>query len=1356
MLKKCYPLLIFLILGSIRPVFSQVDLPTGRATFNVPIFHYDDANRLTFDMSLNYTGGAGIKVNQIPSCVGLGWDLMAGGIIVRRTIGEPDDLLGGTYGGIPYGPGYLTPNLNILQPIPAKAGFVPTVSSPTPYYKPDSTITIDLQQDVFTFQIGNRSGSFTIRPNGNLIILDNSRLKIERVEKDMRANHILTSISSFIITDESGIRYTFSATGTSKIVSYRSAAKQLTTTGQVFIGQQHRTEDYSVINEWYLSQIYDPLSKNKVTLTYSDYNLEYIAGYEGIYSNQIINGSNNYVNQIFEDRFAGTKKQLSTISISKNNVRILFKYSDNSIVDLNGQKALQLITVQQDGVEQNGYQFNYCYFMKDSTRSFDYAFEPENIKYARLCLSSVQRTAPGGIREAPHVFSYYNKLDNYGEIVGIPGRSIGGKDHWGYFNFNTYLLDFSTTDMAWKSTRNLSLEYNRRVNPDLKAFAKLGALMQVKFPSGGILQYEYENNVAKTGTTTALSGGIRVRRTILKNMVDALQDRINDYRYVEADSTSSGWGYETPRYVDTAYSYLVITPGEAGYLPQDYSYAVGRSLTSTLLSSEFANASSFGEIAGGLAYSIVGAIVVRFIIDWLTPPPSPKQMAISSFQEVSTHKSKVNPLPHLYDRVEVYSGSTQNNIGRTVYEFTSPTDFPLVVPVQYEPFSLKPRCLPWVYGLPKRTLELGKNNKPVSELLYTYSQTGPLSNGATSNNWKVKRALMCPQIYFNTYSSVGIELVKESYSHLCGRVDLQGTTAKKYDSTGSFIQTNTKYINNPINYLPSIISTVTSTGDTLQSRIYYPGDYNAVNFPVLKVMKDANLFSLPIAKEVWKINSSGQKLVDASISEYKVQTSGDIKIEQQYTFQNSGPVDAAIAGTFNPAILNRIPAYIKKQQSLNYDDNGSLVHRANPNGVEAGYKLDADQQVVAAVQNAHTNHVEKNASSGVVTNGSILLSNPSPKTVTFTLAQSGSFYLQLETPPPYEGRLISYSLTGGTPAVSKSGRLCNVDNSVSLTESFAVYKDTIPGIIAFTNLPAGSYSLTVAKIVDMEGQSSINTNITYSYFTDPFTTVNTQFFYNGFENDPLPSGFTSPYAGYSFKVGPYTVPFTMPDARAYKLDYRYRNAGKWVYTSKVFTNNMVISEDTIDEVRVYPVDSRFASYTFDVAGKVTSETTNDGYCTFYEYDPSGRLSIIRDQDYNILKRICYNYAGQPEQCGGSTYGNVQMSQTFTKQGCGPGFTAEPYLYIVPANKYITDDQDVSNYKALEEIRINGQKTTNQSANCVCAGEDHKVINGICEKGFKVNFIDVVDGGSRCRKGYWYKFSDGTYSAKTYGEYVVCP
>lgn len=64
---------------------------------------------------------------------------------------------------------------------------------------------------------------------------------------------------------------------------------------------------------------------------------------------------------------------------------------------------------------------------------------------------------------------------------------------------------------------------------------------------------------------------------------------------------------------------------------------------------------------------------------------------------------------------------------------------------------------------------------------------------------------------------------------------------------------------------------------------------------------------------------------------------------------------------------------------------------------------------------------------------------------------------------------------------------------------------------------------------------------------------------------------------------------------------------------------------TIDELRFFPSDSRMTTYTFDPIIGMTSSTDMNNLTTYYEYDALNRLSLVRDRDRNIIKRISYQY-----------------------------------------------------------------------------------------------------------------------------------
>ncbi|RFS26233.1 hypothetical protein DVR12_00125 [Chitinophaga silvatica] len=348
-----YLLALFLLFTG--ALYAQVDLPTGKATFNLPLFSYDDGERLSTFIMLNYTGGGGIKNNEVPTSVGLGWELQAGGSIIRSTVGEPDDQKGGVYGGIRYADGYLYSPYNMASAIPAKAAWIPLFTTQVNSYRPDSSIIADREMDIFVFRFGNKSGSFTITKDGYIFPMTNSNLRIEKTETDMTSNNIITRINGFIITDENGVKYKFSGIETSKIITYEKGNQVTTSTGQKLLYQNKNISPYSVVTSWLLTEIVDPFTNHRITFNYSDYSISYVSGYEGIYTTvSAPTYAADVSTQTIQHWFSGTKKRLNNISFSHSATTIDFIYNDNEMADLPGEKALKQVLVKNNGNSVSG------------------------------------------------------------------------------------------------------------------------------------------------------------------------------------------------------------------------------------------------------------------------------------------------------------------------------------------------------------------------------------------------------------------------------------------------------------------------------------------------------------------------------------------------------------------------------------------------------------------------------------------------------------------------------------------------------------------------------------------------------------------------------------------------------------------------------------------------------------------------------------------------------------------------------------------------------------------------------------------------------------------------------------------
>lgn len=124
------------------------------------------------------------------------------------------------------------------------------------------------------------------------------------------------------------------------------------------------------------------------------------------------------------------------------------------------------------------------------------------------------------------------------------------------------------------------------------------------------------------------------------------------------------------------------------------------------------------------------------------------------------------------------------------------------------------------------------------------------------------------------------------------------------------------------------------------------------------------------------------------------------------------------------------------------------------------------------------------------------------------------------------------------------------------------------------------------------------------------------------------------------------------------------------------------------------------TYTYAPLIGMTSETDPTGKTTYYEYDGSNRLRLIRDNDNNIIKKLYYNYYGQTENFSDNIYYNDAISGIYTKNNCGTGYVGSSVTYTVPANTYSsTFSKADANSKAKNDTLMNGQNYANANGSC---------------------------------------------------------
>ncbi|HEX7903416.1 MAG TPA: hypothetical protein VF487_06030 [Chitinophagaceae bacterium] len=91
----------------------------------------------------------------------------------------------------------------------------------------------------------------------------------------------------------------------------------------------------------------------------------------------------------------------------------------------------------------------------------------------------------------------------------------------------------------------------------------------------------------------------------------------------------------------------------------------------------------------------------------------------------------------------------------------------------------------------------------------------------------------------------------------------------------------------------------------------------------------------------------------------------------------------------------------------------------------------------------------------------------------------------------------------------------------------------------------------------------------------------------------------------------------------------------------------------IDEVKLYPHAAKMVSMTYEPYIGISSQTDINNNIIYYSYDGLGRLTLVKDEKKNVIKKICYNYAGQVENCVTCTNTNTSADwqNTITALRC---------------------------------------------------------------------------------------------------------
>lgn len=1183
---------------------GQVNLQTGAAQFSLPLYNYQDVgNRIGCSVSLNYVDGNGLKVNEIASCVGTGWSLQFGGEISRLQKGEPDDQpeyrlpIPGASTTHYFPNGYLYSESQFHPSIQVTNGgaYVP-LNFTKKEIEPPKKFLVDREQDVFRFTFNGRTGEFIIGRDGSIHTIMDSKLRIAK-SSDPMASNIRTTISAFTITDETGIQYIFKDRELSEVLKYdyiqlasgqtmlANAFDDNNTCAPWFATNGCRYTSYGrgigqfVVSKWCLSEIFNPMTNTKITFGYEDYSFD-------------INGNINFQKAYTDGKppkfslsvakIKGMGKRIKEIVCSEKE-KVVFGY--NYLLarqDLPGDYPLGNIKIFYGNDCKLQWNFTLGYTGRTSILPLTYSPGPlgttsgSEKPYMRLCLLSVQKAGIGGLMEPAYGFTYNlgNPADPNNQM---PARFSYYHDHWGYSNATTGIWESSPLDDFGNEDLGLvissSFMYNRQLTDPMAKrqtvdkLAQNGILKSVKYPAGGILAFEYEQNNAFFNNANTSFGGVRVKSTTTFDGLNHNNDIVLTYKYTEENGSSSGWGYEVPVYSRDA----DMTIWKAG----DYKYAAFlMNVTASTLIGNFIPKSietvywnswrpgtTITETTSPSVINAAANMIVGYLITQVFE-------AIASYDDFISHGTysdalnSGNPLPFQYRRVEVVSSPQANN-GKTVYEFTSPADpdIPdIAIPILGFPFTNKQRCAAWAYGLPIVISVYDKDSRLQKMTVNTYNPDPIVSTLTDENyrsqNWRPARTVF--RIYgevINLWNSTETSYIaSDRYLPLVGHMELKETKEYRYNANGQAAVATTTFFYNS-DYQVSRIESHNSKNELLETRTYYPSDYTQTG--TIQILKDTNIISVPVATQTFITKTDGKYLLSGSVNEFGTARNGDIKVIANHQFESAVPVQASLV-PFSPTQLIPNVNYYKDRTFIEYNSAGL------------------------------------------------------PKTVTANTKKSAVLY-------DYENKLPTANiLNASADDVSYTSFETENKGNWSYDEQYAISDFSPTGKSCF-QFPQTTTSLLSGLLKGYNYTSQTgDTPYTLSFWCKggtPFilkTTTDNNLFYQ-----PAAATLTKTYQNAA--TGWTYYEYSVANARRVVLSNQMVIEGNATGAPKRFL---------LDEVRLYPSNARLQTTTYDPLVGKTSECDSNGRITYYSYDGLGRLKMIRDENRNVIKAYEYKTVSQ--------------------------------------------------------------------------------------------------------------------------------
>jgi YD repeat-containing protein len=1239
-----------------------VDYFSGLPTIDIPVYEFKSRN-LSVPLHLSYHA-AGIRPADHASWVGLGWSLQAGGVINRIQNDLPDELFDFTSGtgvGFPrgffYNSTYLAPSnwssgSSLLTADSISAFCIVNPNFGSAHIRPDYA------PDEFQFSFLGMSGSLLMGTDGQWHLKSKQGLNFT-VQTEIGPysllepiSHAITGINhpslvrncltKFILTGSDGTRYSFGTDPASNMDGFvtdpshqyfatpDSNAVEFTRVGSGYSNSGASCRDGGTVpTSWYLTKINSPTG-DSITFSYTRDGYQLIASTVafGSYSqcstcnpfSARTYGAGDNVTILDGVTLSGISGASGSVQFNKSRANVMdITYlgaigspNDNNwnLGDASGLFPAYSPEIFQLESTTNNLASTFMQLdsivVKDFTgarvRGFKFAYTSS--PYNRLFLNSFQPVSTDNSVLPPYNFTYNNSNGLY----KVPYNTLS-VDHWGYYTgknsfsglftgqvptdinpfYSTgnaiYVTDNSSgkdISSSFDGAFNATYSANRSPVPDSMAY---GILTQITYPTGGYSQFTWEPNTYSKYIKTYGTDSVTVPDLHTNSIGAGLRiKKISSQANFNSPVLSKSYLY----YRDYIHHDTLSSGVLNSALPQyvDSSFQSG-SFTSRIWSSANALPTYYTD-GSPVTYTQVteinadnGQTVYTYANHdngYQDKPPA--NAAVIHYTNTGTLWQQVNTCS-----MELERGLPLN---QAFYK----ADGTLLRNVGYQ-YNNDPSRL----------------TTPVRKLHYDrrFSLNGAVIGFDAGGFVTLTSGI---PIYFGDFISAINTYVQFPYSKTVTETD--------YDQSGGNPQTKvTSYTYDTYRNRKSE-AFVSSSGETVLNSYNYPTDVISGLSAAASYAQSKMLAGNMVALQLEKTRTVQGVQTDHTRQDYQVYPVGDSLIVPATSYQAS-----------YGAVIDTAVRY------ANYDSLGNITEYVSRDGiatcVDWGYNSNYPVVKVENGVNTYHSYSVSNYSTGSTT-ANWVAGNFANQTLTFTLPVAGTIKLApaFASYPSNYVYTFNYNLVG--PA-TQQGLLCICGSGGTCSGT--------PSSATFPNMPAGTYSVQLYPISNYQIGTSFT--VTYPNITYPNMTAGSKnYFYAGFEEMPSASVITGiAHTGTKCWNTNYTTAFTPPDARAYTIEYWSYSGGSWMYHNSPYVSGMVLT-GPVDDIRIFPDHSLMSTYTYQPMVGMTSQINPQGITSYYSYDGLGRLSTIKDKDGNVIKRYCYNFDGQAENC--------QLQQPATPQG----------------------------------------------------------------------------------------------------------